>query len=61
MHHETNLVTVQQDVTYSVYYIYVGSCLQKCNKLNKSHLVGQLLNLIQNIPFVVHFQEKNCT
>jgi len=22
------------------------SCLQKCNKLNKSHLVGQLLNSI---------------
>ena len=24
------------------------SCLQKCNKLNKSHLVGQLLNLIHD-------------
>jgi len=24
------------------------SCLQKCNKLNKSHLVGQLLNSIHD-------------
>ena len=40
-----NLITVQQDATYSVYYISVGSCLQKYNKLNKSHLVGQLLTV----------------
>ena len=26
----------------------IQSCLQKCNKLNKSHLVGQLLNLIHD-------------
>jgi len=25
------------------------SCLQKCNKLNKSHLVGQLLNVLNII------------
>ena len=26
VHHESNLITVQQDATYSVYYISVGSC-----------------------------------
>ena len=25
VHHESNLISVQQDVTYSVYYISVGS------------------------------------
>jgi len=25
VHHESNLITVQQDATYSVYYISVGS------------------------------------
>ena len=27
----------------------VRSCVQKCNKLNKSHLVGHLLNLIRDV------------
>ena len=60
LHRESNLITVQQDATYSVYYISVGSSkcfgcqhtkhlelpteIQKYNKLNKSHFVGQLLN-----------------
>ena len=26
VHRESNLITVQQDATYSVYYISVGSC-----------------------------------
>ena len=30
------------------------SCLQKYNKLNKSHLVGQLLNSIQDARTHVH-------
>ena len=37
------------DSIYIVVYClrsYVVSCLHKCNKLNKSHLVGQLLNSI---------------
>ena len=30
------------------------SCLQKCNKLNTSHLVGKLLNSIQDARTHVH-------
>jgi len=31
------------------------SCLQKCNKLNKSHLVGQLLNSIHDARTHVYY------
>ena len=49
MHRESNLITVQKDASYSV---YDDGCQHpkhvelptECNKLNKSHLIGQLLN-----------------
>ena len=34
------------------------SCLQKCNKLNKSHLVGQLLNSIHDARTHVYKKRK---
>ena len=39
------------------------SCLQKCNKLNKSHLVGQLLNMIDMLVLCIltaHVMFHNC-
>ena len=36
MHRESNLITVQQDATYSVYYIYVGSYADDVNILGGS-------------------------
>ena len=33
---------------FSLLHFCRQSCLQKCNKLNKSHLVGQLLNSIHD-------------
>jgi len=51
------LIIVQQDATYSVYYISVGSCPQKYNKLNKSNLVGQLLNLIRDARTHVYIKK----
>ena len=35
------------------------SCLQKYNKLNKSHLVGQLLNLQQKGLYIIYYE--TCT
>jgi len=36
VHRESNLITVQQDATYSVYYIYVGSYADDVNILGGS-------------------------
>ena len=59
VHRESNLITVQQDATHSVYYISIGSStcfgcwhpssgarttVITASGIDKSHLVGELLN-----------------
>jgi len=47
--HTALTASVYSPKIMEVIEIIVISCLQKCNKLYKSHLAGQLLNLILHI------------
>jgi len=36
------------------------SCIRKCNNLNKSHLVGQLLNFVPIISHLISYIRSGC-